>query len=471
MYKDVGGVTFMKKIKIHEMAGFIFLFFIVIMTSGCSSSSGNDAPAVSLCTDADHNGIPDDLEAGVARLLSAADDGSVDSGDEEAFEEALASFGESLPYSNRVRKIQQEIANLNAEYEALPAEEKTGENYEVLQSELIRLFGELEEDETFVQIHDYMEDILENSVSGEAATEDFSGNEKWDSLKRGDVMLIKSPDLDAHQYLYVWKYSHAGVYNGNDLVYESVSAGVALRPLSKWKRAGLFTGLGRSKVKTETEVCAKLDELIGEFGDENATAYNYLIPLKNSCNNWLWFKDSPRYREKALYCSQLVWWLHNNLLGYDIDSNDPRYYAGLIAQVPPAKLIVKFVLVPGVMPDEIAFSPYINMYAVGSNCTAVVKPSSASLVGAGFVISGQSALFEASGASSPDGRVLEYNFKVEASSGGTWNIIHNNWQAGSVVKVNIPASSQVSVSVRVREKECPDNESAWYTKTFDVSAG
>ena len=451
----------------------IYVYFVLAVISigllfiGCSSSSSNNEPAISLSYDNDHDGLPDELESSVGDILSMTD-GSVDAENVDMMIDAYKKFGDKLPYSLRVREIQQEISELYTAYEALPVDEKTEEAFLRLKELLGTKYKELLADKTYAVVQDYMEEILENA-SGDASSEAWAGNEKWDSLRRGDVMLIKSPDLDWHQQFYVWKYSHAGVYNGNDLVYEAVGAGVALRPLSKWKKTGVFVGLGRSKVKSESEVCAKLDELYTTFGNDNATAYNYIIPMKTSCTNVLKFKDAPRYRENALYCSQLAWWLHNYLLGYDIDSNDERYYTALIAQTPLARYLVKILLIPGVLPDEIAFSQYIDMYAVGPNITALVKPSTLACSEPEPIKCGESTTFTAGGASSPDGRYIEYNFRVEVMADGTWKIIHNEWQEISEIDLAIPEGQgieNVSVSVRIREKDVEGSESGWYSRSF-----
>jgi len=447
----------------------VALIFICQIFTGCSSSSSNDTPGINLTNDADHDGLPDELESSVGEILSMTD-GSVNADKADMMIDAYEKFGDRLPYSRKVRAIHQEIADLYASYEALPVDEKTEEAFLRLKEQLEINFQELSEDKTYAAIQDYMEEILK-SDSGDPATEAWAGNEKWDSLRRGDVMLIKSPDLDWHQRFYVWKYSHAGVYNGNNLVYEAIGEGVALRPLSKWKKDGVYVGLGRSNVKSESEVCAKLDELYGTFGDGNTTAYNYIIPMKTSCVNMLKFKDAPRYRENALYCSQLVWWLHNYLLGYDIDSNDERYYMTLIAQVQRARYVVNVLLIPGVLPDEIALSQYIDMYAVGPNITAVVKPSAIICSSPEPLESGRKITFTAKGASSPDGREIEYNFKVETCSDGSWSIMSNNWQTGSSLYLILPEGQgieNVSISVRVREKDVQGSESGWYSHSYNV---
>lgn len=452
-----------------------YIYFVIAVISigllftGCSSSSSNNEPAVNLTYDADHDGLPDELQSSVKDILSMTD-GRVDSDNADMMFDAYKSFGDRFPYSKRVREVQQEISELYTGYEALPVDEKTEEAFLRLKEQLKTKFLELSEDETYVAIQDYMDEILEQA-SGDAVTEAWAGNEKWENLRRGDVMLIKSPDLDWHQQFYVWKYSHAGVYNGNNLVYEAVGEGVALRPLSKWKKAGVYVGLGRSNMKSETEVCAKLDELYGTFGGDNTTAYNYIIPMKTSCTNMLKFKDAPRYRENALYCSQLVWWLHNYLLGYDIDSNDERYYAALIAQAPLARYLVKVLLIPGVLPDEIAFSPYINMYAAGPNITPVVIPSSIICSSTEPLNCGEYIEFSASGASSPDGREIEYNFKVEICTDSGWSILSNKWQAGSALGLRLSEGQDIeniSVSVRIREKGVEGSESGWYSRSYIV---
>lgn len=456
-------------LNIIRLKSFFLILIFILALSGCSSSSSNDAPVVSLTYDADHDGLPDELESLVNDIL-AMTDGSVDESDADRLAGAYENFGDSLPYSSEVRRLQLEIADLYAAFDALPDDEKNEEAFLKLKEQTDLRFERLIEDETYSAVQDYMHEILEEA-SGDAETEAWAGNEKWESLRRGDVMLIKSPDLDWHQQFYVWKYSHAGVYNGNNLVYEAIGEGVALRPLSKWKKEGVYVGLGRSNVKSETEVCAKLDELYGTFGNDNTTAYNFIIPMKTSCVNMLKFKDAPRYRENALYCSQLVWWLHNYLLGYDIDSNDERYYTALIAQVPLARYLVKVLLIPGVLPDEIALSKYIDMYAVGPNTTAVVKPSSITCSSSEPLINGETAEFTAGGASSPDGRDIEYNFKVEVMADGIWKIIHNKWQEGSELDLTIPDGQgieNVSVSVRIREKDVEGSESGWYSKSFEA---
>lgn len=55
----------------------------------------------------------------------------------------------------------------------------------------------------------------------------------WYNLWTGDIMHINNKKFFN---IYAMYYSHSGIYNGNNTVYESNSDGVRVRPLSSWQQ-------------------------------------------------------------------------------------------------------------------------------------------------------------------------------------------------------------------------------------------
>jgi uncharacterized protein YycO len=148
-------------------------------------------------------------------------------------------------------------------------------------------------------------------------------------------------------WIYARTYSHAGVYNGNSMVYESQADGVKLQPLAHWQEPGHQVGLGYNNQRSEADVQAALDWAETTYKTDGATPYNYVIPDK--------------WTDSKLYCSQLVWKIHSHL-GVDLDSNNFWYITWISLNV---GAIGTSLAIPGVMPDEVALSDYVTIYSAG----------------------------------------------------------------------------------------------------------
>jgi hypothetical protein len=177
----------------------------------------------------------------------------------------------------------------------------------------------------------------------------------YEKLQRGDVMLLRSQG----SFLFPWTvyYSHAGTYDGNNMVYESVKSGVQLGPLQHWKERGTRVGLGRSTASSAQQVVTALDQAQSRYGTNRKTPYNFVFPDKT--------------RDDAIYCSQLSWKIHRSL-GVDLDSNDWRWFAqvglkNLYAGAPAIGVLIPTVLVPAIAPDEIYYSRNVSFYSEGDN--------------------------------------------------------------------------------------------------------
>ncbi|MBE3519814.1 MAG: hypothetical protein IMW97_05880 [Firmicutes bacterium] len=167
---------------------------------------------------------------------------------------------------------------------------------------------------------------------------------RWDLLRRGDIMHVNNKKFFN---LYALYYSHSGIYDGANLVYDSNVDGVRLRPLSDWQQ-GQPVALGYNNRRTYSERVAALDWAKARYGTDGSTPYNW---------NFL-----DKQTDSALYCSQLVW--KTNLhLGDDLDSNDPDYAWFLFIRYGLVGLAFAYY---AVAPDEIYLSPLVTYYSVGT---------------------------------------------------------------------------------------------------------
>ncbi|HCX79868.1 MAG TPA: hypothetical protein DG577_10700 [Firmicutes bacterium] len=162
----------------------------------------------------------------------------------------------------------------------------------------------------------------------------------WDWLWVGDVMHINNKKFFNVYALY---YSHSGTYNGNNTVYESNSDGVRLRPLSSWQQ-GQPVALGYTSGKSSSEVAAALNWAKNKYGTDGSTPYNWNFLNKTT--------------DSALYCSQLVWKIHQNM-GLNVDSNHWTYVAFLTAKFGAVGTTFAFA---AVAPDEVYLSDKIIFY-------------------------------------------------------------------------------------------------------------
>lgn len=167
---------------------------------------------------------------------------------------------------------------------------------------------------------------------------------RWDLLRRGDIMHVNNKKFFN---LYALYYSHSGMYDGGNLVYDSNTDGVRLRPLSDWQQ-GQPVALGYNNRRTYSERVAALDWAKNRYGTDGSTPYNW---------NFL-----DKQTDSALYCSQLVW-KTNLYLGDDLDSNDADYAWFLFIRYGLVGLIFAYY---AVAPDEIFLSPLVTYYSVGT---------------------------------------------------------------------------------------------------------
>jgi hypothetical protein len=321
---------------------------------------------VDLTTDADADGVPDELEAGVGAAFAIAaggDPNRLDDDEVAPFTATILDLADRLPFSARSRENQQDILELTAALaDASPGkarrilraigkeEEELREDpgVELVMASLDRMFGPAAPD-----------DATAGGVSAALVTPRRplpTRPPAFNQLQRGDVMLIRSKG--SFFYPWVWYYSHAGTYDGNNLVYEAVGSGVQLGPLQHWKERGTRVGLGRSNRNSPAQVVAALDRAKARYGTNGKTPYNFVFPNK--------------LRDDRIYCSQLTWKIHTSL-GVDMDSNDVRWFAQMGLKNFYAPLsgqylsLVATVLVPAVAPDEVYYSRNVSFYSEGDN--------------------------------------------------------------------------------------------------------
>jgi hypothetical protein len=327
------------------------------------SGTGSFAPlpgAVDLTTDADADGLPDELKARVdaARAIAAGGDPTqLDESEMEQFAAVIGDLGNRLPLSSRTREIQREILALTTDLDGVTTAGKGRRILKHIEDDE----AELLDDPDLKLVMDSLDRMLgpagslgETVAGGPAAARlPVSTRVAFDQLQRGDVMLLRSSFF----YPWVWYFSHAGNYDGNNMVYESLGDGVQLKPLQHWKERGQKVGLGRSNRSSTAQVVAALDGAESRYGTNKRTPYNFFFPNKGS--------------DSAIYCSQLVWKIHK-ALGVDLDSNDWRWFAQMALKnffLTPAGVatLTATVWIPAVAPDEIYYSPHINFYSIGTN--------------------------------------------------------------------------------------------------------
>ena len=176
----------------------------------------------------------------------------------------------------------------------------------------------------------------------------------YTSLRKGDVLLRRT-GINGCKFVMVvplckywaFMYEHAGVYyglmNGQNVVYESSNiGGVQFKPISTWKKSGLYVGVYRSRI-SGSKIASTFERLIGKYGYAGKTPYNYNLFNK--------------YTDSALYCSQLVWKFYS-MMGVNVDSNHPLYGAWLRLQYGDS--LGNYAITNAVAPDEIGMSS--NLY-------------------------------------------------------------------------------------------------------------
>ena len=179
-----------------------------------------------------------------------------------------------------------------------------------------------------------------------------------DQLQRGDVMLTHSGGI-GYAFPWAWHFTHAGNYDGNNTVYESVGSGVRLQPIAHWQENKRYA-FGRNKKVSQSAVVAQLEQAQQRYGTAGKTPYNFVFPNKQTDNK--------------LYCSQLVWKIHQGA-GTNVDSNSLKWFTLMALKLspyyawnPPLALakhavLIASVLRPAVAPDEIYYATdVINFY-------------------------------------------------------------------------------------------------------------
>lgn len=182
------------------------------------------------------------------------------------------------------------------------------------------------------------------TVLPEGETVAVASTVRWDLLRRGDIMHVNNKKFFN---LYALYYSHSGIYDGGNLVYDSNTDGVRLRPLSDWQQ-GQPVALGYNNRRTYSERVAALDWAKARYGTDGSTPYNWNFLNKQT--------------DSSLYCSQLVW-KTNLYLGDDLDSNDGDYAWFLFIRYGLVGLTFAYY---AVAPDEIYLSPLVTYYSVGT---------------------------------------------------------------------------------------------------------
>lgn len=478
---------------------FALLFGIAIAGgSGCSGQGTSiEAEAedeyvepYDLETDADGDLIPEGFKAAYDSIVSLSQAG-------ESTDAALEEFAEKLPYSDEVMQLQLDALELQEELAALP--EGSDDEEDRLEQEIAEKQDAMWDDSDYAMINlmlerlaDEEDGITESSDdSGDADSVEASvsaSEADWRQLRRGDIMLINSRGSSA-VYPYVWRYSHAGIYDGTDAngdawVYESGPHGVQRQPLSKWNEDGSAIAFGRSKKSSEQDVLAALDWAKSKWGTTGTTAYNWLIPLKTI--------------DSSLYCSQLVWKIHDHL-GVDTDSNSILYFLAVTAknytalfrgefiraaatagiQLVAGPLLIPTVLVPAVAPDELARSSDLDFYqtsTVGGSVTPATGVTASPEEVAGWR-PGDPVRFTIAGGSGPHGERLRYHLQWQFDFGLGWAGMQYRTTSDPVVEIQIPKNKnlmrykyvqKMRLRVVVQEVGSPLHSPA-YTKTFTRS--
>jgi len=352
------------------------IFILLSMSFGCGgSSSSNDAPAkINLMVDNNEDGLPDELVEAVNEALDVAkesgDPDSIDSPEEEAaFQDALVVLLQKMPFSDETVSLQNDINEL---YEQVADPSVDVERSDTLLDQIEQDLEMMRQDDmNYNIVQDAASTMLEppqgssESGSGEA---NGSNRPDYDSMKRGDILFGRSSGITS-QLPYVIDFTHAGNYQGNSFVYEAISDGVVLRPLSVWKKDYGRVALGRSNRKTVYEITDALGWALIRYGTASMSGYNWSVftPHDKKTDD---ICLKPPYQKRCLYCSQLTWKIHDHA-GVNVDSNNVKYIAqvalayGCIS--PAAAAYLMSIIIPGVMPDEIFRDKNITVYSDGSN--------------------------------------------------------------------------------------------------------
>ena len=349
---------------------------------------GAKSTTIDLQQDANNDGIPDGL-VGAAKSIELAQDKDA----------ALKEFLNHLPYSPETRALlqqaeplHQQLANANNETEArsianqlrsLEQRMMTDPNYTRTTAGLQKMFvpadasgsnetashlenKEFKRSPASKSYKDKSNTLIAFAGSPTGSMGDFNSGifskpntvlpgkqhiaaVNWGSLKRGYVMLVRSGWLPWTSFIYTMLYSHAGNYDGTNLIYESNSDGVRLKPLSNWQQKNHYVALGFDNKRNTAQVEGSLNWAKGKYGTNGSTPYNYNFANKTT--------------DSKLYCSQLTWKIHKNI-GVDVDSNHWSYLTYVTSKWGLAGLAIAKA---AVAPDEVGLSDNVTLYSKAWN--------------------------------------------------------------------------------------------------------
>lgn len=327
-----------------------------------SACGGDDKPApIDLVTDQNRDNVPDELAQLVKSTLKIADAGTpgvLDPEEEPAFFAAINEIGERLPFSAETVGRLERIDALTQQIAAVQTEEERAD----LLLQLADTDALLAQDANYQRFTDALNAMPELAPSADTA--EVQNKSKaihtggYDQLQRGDVMLTHSGGI-GYAFPWAWHFTHAGNYDGNNTVYESVGSGVRVQPVAHWQENKRYA-FGRNKKVSQSAVVAQLEQAQQRYGTAGKTPYNFVFPNKQTDNK--------------LYCSQLVWKIHQGA-GTNVDSNSLKWFTLMALKLspyyawnPPLALakhavLIASVLRPAVAPDEIYYATdVINFY-------------------------------------------------------------------------------------------------------------
>jgi uncharacterized protein YycO len=290
---------------------------------------------------ADHNGDqhPDEFVAELQSLAGRfADD--LDGTQQIAAQAALADFFSRIPLAADTHDIHAQAQELLAQQAATsdPAAKRS------LAQQVDQL---LQQAETFDPAYGAALSTIKHLAGAHSGVlADAEAAPDFSQLQRGDILLTRGGDIYLN-WFYAQHYSHAGIYDGDGMVYESNPDGIRLKPLAKWQEPGHQVALARIESLSVDDVLAALEWAKETFKTDGSTGYNHDIPDK-------WTEDK-------LYCSQLVWRIIDHA-GLDLDSNDFWYLAWITTRLGP---LGPELALPAVLPDELALSDRLQIYSSG----------------------------------------------------------------------------------------------------------
>ena len=297
------------------------------------------ADPIDMQTDYNGDGHPDEL-VDELRVLSAWFDNDLDDTRRAEAQTAIADVFSRLPLADATHDTHAQVADLLAQTTATsdPAEKRS------LAQQIDQL---LQQAETFDPAYGAALATVKHLAGAHAGVPaDAEAAPDFSQLQRGDILLTRGGDIYLN-WFYAQHYSHAGIYDGDGMVYESNPDGIRLKPLAKWQAPGHQVALARINNLPVDDVLAALEWAKATFKTDGSTGYNHDIPDK-------WTEDS-------LYCSQLVWRIIDHA-GVDLDSNDFWYLAWITTRLGP--LGPEFAW-PAVLPDELALSDQLKIYSSG----------------------------------------------------------------------------------------------------------